>query len=53
MLFFLPQREREQTMEGGGELIVYIISLRTLLTALFVFCQTARKAVTADLFMCA
>ena len=40
-------------MEGGWERTVYIISLRTLLTALFVFCQTATKTVTTDLFTCA
>lgn len=49
-LFF--HRDGEQIKEGGGELIIYIISLRTPLTALFVFCQITTKTVTADLLMC-
>lgn len=52
VLFFLSRREKEsKRWREGGELIVYVISLRTLLTALFVFCQTATKTVTPDLLM--
>lgn len=39
-------------MKGGGGGIVYIISVRTFLIALFVFYQRATKIVTIDLLMC-
>lgn len=50
---FLSHSKRGKIMEGGGQRKVYIISLRTLLTTPFVFCQIATKTVKADKFKCA